>query len=206
MGRGDGPARRRRGLSLHRERPDGVLRPSLRIARRDRAAARQHAERRRPEGRARTRCRRSGTGARGTDRPPQGPGGRRRTPCRRDTPCRRSRRAGAARSGTRPAGAAGRGRALLPSGLRWPDAVSVPGPDGDAAGADSDTDSDTDAAHRPGATGRQQRRQAAAVRAGARHPPAPIVPRPPHLHPPAYRIVCEPGYVYDGPEDLLPVE
>ncbi|AOE88532.1 MULTISPECIES: DUF4124 domain-containing protein [Ralstonia solanacearum species complex] len=36
--------------------------------------------------------------------------------------------------------------------------------------------------------------------------PAPIVPRPPHLHPPAYRIVCEPGYVYDGPEDLLPVE
>ncbi|QCX50537.1 DUF4124 domain-containing protein [Ralstonia pseudosolanacearum] len=38
--------------------------------------------------------------------------------------------------------------------------------------------------------------------------PAPIVPRPPHPYPypPAYRIVCEPGYVYDGPEDLLPVE
>ncbi len=36
--------------------------------------------------------------------------------------------------------------------------------------------------------------------------PAPIVPRPPHPHPPAFRIVCEPGYVYDGPEELLPVE
>ncbi len=36
--------------------------------------------------------------------------------------------------------------------------------------------------------------------------PAPIVPRPPHPHPPAFRIVCEPGYVYDGPEEWLPVE
>lgn len=33
--------------------------------------------------------------------------------------------------------------------------------------------------------------------------PSPIVPRP---HPPAFRIVCEPGYTYDGPEEWLPVE
>ncbi len=36
--------------------------------------------------------------------------------------------------------------------------------------------------------------------------PTPIVPRPPHPHYPHYRIVCEPGYVYEGPEDLLPVQ
>ncbi|CBJ52370.1 DUF4124 domain-containing protein [Ralstonia solanacearum] len=36
--------------------------------------------------------------------------------------------------------------------------------------------------------------------------PSPIVPRPPHPHPPAFRIVCEPGYTYDGPEEWLPVE
>ncbi|WP_426396809.1 DUF4124 domain-containing protein [Ralstonia sp. R-29] len=33
--------------------------------------------------------------------------------------------------------------------------------------------------------------------------PTPIVPRP---HYPHYRIVCEPGYVYEGPEDLLPIQ
>jgi hypothetical protein len=37
-------------------------------------------------------------------------------------------------------------------------------------------------------------------------PPAQIMPRPPHPHPPLYRIVCEPGYDYDGPEDLLPFQ
>lgn len=37
-------------------------------------------------------------------------------------------------------------------------------------------------------------------------PPAHLVPRPPRPHPPVYRIVCAPGYVYDGPEDLLPIE
>lgn len=36
--------------------------------------------------------------------------------------------------------------------------------------------------------------------------PTPIVPRPPHPHFPYYRIVCEPGYAYDGPEDLLPIQ
>ena len=36
-------------------------------------------------------------------------------------------------------------------------------------------------------------------------PPTPIVPRPPHPHFPHYRIVCEPGYAYDGPEDFLPI-
>ncbi len=36
--------------------------------------------------------------------------------------------------------------------------------------------------------------------------PTPIVPRPPHPHYPHYRIVCEPGYVYEGPEDLLPIQ
>lgn len=41
----------------------------------------------------------------------------------------------------------------------------------------------------------------------AQAPTAPhIVPRPPRPHPPHYRIVCEPGYVYEGPEDLLPVQ
>lgn len=37
-------------------------------------------------------------------------------------------------------------------------------------------------------------------------PPTPIVPRPPRPHYPHYRIVCEPGYVYEGPEDLLPIQ
>ena len=36
--------------------------------------------------------------------------------------------------------------------------------------------------------------------------PAPIVPRPPRPHYPHYRIVCEPGYAYEGPEDLLPIQ
>ena len=36
--------------------------------------------------------------------------------------------------------------------------------------------------------------------------PTPIVPRPPRPHYPHYRIVCEPGYVYEGPEDLLPIQ
>ncbi|MDY7509420.1 DUF4124 domain-containing protein [Ralstonia sp. 22086] len=36
--------------------------------------------------------------------------------------------------------------------------------------------------------------------------PTPIVPRPPHPHYPHYRIVCEPGYAYEGPEDLLPIQ
>ncbi|WP_286758380.1 DUF4124 domain-containing protein [Ralstonia sp. RL] len=36
--------------------------------------------------------------------------------------------------------------------------------------------------------------------------PAPAIPRPHRPHPPAYRIVCEPGYVYEGPEDLLPIQ
>ena len=36
----------------------------------------------------------------------------------------------------------------------------------------------------------------------------PVAPRPPHPHPhlPHYRIVCEPGYAYEGPEDLLPIQ
>jgi hypothetical protein len=33
-----------------------------------------------------------------------------------------------------------------------------------------------------------------------------VIPRPHRPHPPAYRIVCEPGYVYEGPEDLLPIQ
>jgi len=37
-------------------------------------------------------------------------------------------------------------------------------------------------------------------------PPTPIVPRPPHPHFPHYRIACEPGYAYEGPEDLLPIQ
>jgi len=36
--------------------------------------------------------------------------------------------------------------------------------------------------------------------------PTPVVPRPPRPHPPYYRIVCEPGYAYEGPEDLLPIQ
>ncbi|CAJ0870921.1 hypothetical protein R20233_01728 [Ralstonia sp. LMG 32965] len=36
--------------------------------------------------------------------------------------------------------------------------------------------------------------------------PTPIVPRPPRPHYPHYRIVCEPGYAYEGPEDLLPIQ
>ncbi|WP_413707159.1 DUF4124 domain-containing protein [Ralstonia sp. Ralssp110] len=36
--------------------------------------------------------------------------------------------------------------------------------------------------------------------------PAPVVPRPPRPHYPHYRIVCEPGYAYEGPEDLLPIQ
>nr|WP_311528822.1 DUF4124 domain-containing protein [uncultured Ralstonia sp.] len=36
--------------------------------------------------------------------------------------------------------------------------------------------------------------------------PTPIMPRPPRPHFPYYRIVCEPGYAYDGPEDLLPIQ
>jgi len=36
--------------------------------------------------------------------------------------------------------------------------------------------------------------------------PAPVVPRPPRPHYPHYRIVCEPGYAYEGPEDLLPTQ
>ncbi len=36
--------------------------------------------------------------------------------------------------------------------------------------------------------------------------PTPVIPRPPRPHLPHYRIVCEPGYVYDGPEDLLPIQ
>ncbi len=36
--------------------------------------------------------------------------------------------------------------------------------------------------------------------------PSPIVPRPLHPHYPHYRIVCEPGYAYEGPEDLLPIQ
>jgi hypothetical protein len=37
-------------------------------------------------------------------------------------------------------------------------------------------------------------------------PPAPILPYPPHPHHRYYRIVCEPGYAYEGPEDLLPIQ
>jgi hypothetical protein len=36
-------------------------------------------------------------------------------------------------------------------------------------------------------------------------PPAPIAPRPPRPHHPHYRIICEPGYAYEGSEDLLPI-
>ncbi|KHK53663.1 membrane protein [Ralstonia sp. A12] len=36
--------------------------------------------------------------------------------------------------------------------------------------------------------------------------PTPVVPHPPRPHPPYYRIVCEPGYAYEGPEDLLPIQ
>jgi hypothetical protein len=36
--------------------------------------------------------------------------------------------------------------------------------------------------------------------------PSPIVPRPPRPHYPYFRIVCEPGYAYEGPEDLLPIQ
>ncbi|NMV39647.1 DUF4124 domain-containing protein [Ralstonia insidiosa] len=36
--------------------------------------------------------------------------------------------------------------------------------------------------------------------------PTPVVPRPPRPHLPHYRIVCEPGYAYEGPEDLLPIQ
>ncbi|PLC43885.1 DUF4124 domain-containing protein [Ralstonia pickettii] len=36
--------------------------------------------------------------------------------------------------------------------------------------------------------------------------PTPIGPRPPRPHYPHYRIVCEPGYAYEGPEDLLPIQ
>ncbi|MCO5397151.1 DUF4124 domain-containing protein [Ralstonia soli] len=36
--------------------------------------------------------------------------------------------------------------------------------------------------------------------------PTPIAPRPPRPHYPHYRIVCEPGYAYEGPEDLLPIQ
>lgn len=36
--------------------------------------------------------------------------------------------------------------------------------------------------------------------------PTPIVPRPPRPHFPHYRIVCEPGYAYEGPDDLLPIQ
>jgi len=32
------------------------------------------------------------------------------------------------------------------------------------------------------------------------------VPRLPRPHRPIYRIVCAPGYAYDGPEDLLPIQ
>lgn len=34
----------------------------------------------------------------------------------------------------------------------------------------------------------------------------PFAPRPPRPHYPHYRIVCEPGYAYEGPEDLLPIQ
>lgn len=37
-------------------------------------------------------------------------------------------------------------------------------------------------------------------------PPTHMAPHPPRPHLPVYRIVCAPGYVYDGPEDLLPIE
>ncbi|WP_296228356.1 DUF4124 domain-containing protein [Ralstonia sp. UBA689] len=37
-------------------------------------------------------------------------------------------------------------------------------------------------------------------------PPTHVVPRPPRPHRPLYRIVCAPGYMYDGPEELLPIE
>jgi len=36
--------------------------------------------------------------------------------------------------------------------------------------------------------------------------PTPIMPRPPRPHYPHYRIVCEAGYAYEGPEDLLPIQ
>lgn len=34
----------------------------------------------------------------------------------------------------------------------------------------------------------------------------PITPRPPRPHYPHYRIICEPGYAYEGPEELLPIQ